>query len=125
MATIAELQAQRAENQVRVDRLRRAERLSRNPDFKKLILDEFCVQECARYAQNSANPGLDAEARADCLGIAQASGHLRRWLQVICQMGTHAQNEITEIDEVLEEMRAADLSDDTAGNDGDEQGEAA
>lgn len=28
-------------------------------------MDEFCVQECARYAQASADPMLDERQRAD------------------------------------------------------------
>lgn len=84
---------------------RLALRLSQNRDFKKLILEEFCEKECARYAQNSSNPALGVDERADCLGIAQAAGHLKRWLSVQVQMGAHAEREIADLETALEEAR--------------------
>lgn len=89
-----------------LDFRRMALKLSQNREFKKLILEEFCVNEAARYVQNSANPALGAEERADSLGIAQASGHLKRWLSVTVQMGARAEHEILELEEALAEARA-------------------
>lgn len=105
MNSVAQLEQQQRNNKVLIERLRMAERLANNRDFKKLILEEFCVNECATYAQNSANPMYDAEQRADCLGIAQAAGHLRRWLQVVRQMGMTAEGQTEELDEMLVEAR--------------------
>ena len=31
--------------------------LQKNRDFRKLILEKFLVEDCARYAQLSADPG--------------------------------------------------------------------
>lgn len=80
-------------------------RLDNNPDFKRLINDEFLVKECARYAQNSANPALGAVERADSLGIAQAAGHLKRFLSVTIQKGNHAASQLPEYESALDEMR--------------------
>lgn len=80
-------------------------KLSKNPDFKKLILEEFCVQECARYAQSSADPSLDATSRADALGIAQAAGHVRRWLSVTVTMGDVAAGQIEDLENAIIEAR--------------------
>lgn len=91
-----------------VERQKMALRLANNRDFKKLILDEFCVQECARYAQASGDPMLNAEQRADSLGMAQAAGHLRRWLSVINQMGNVAQGQIEANEAELERARAGE-----------------
>lgn len=92
-------------------------RLSKNRDFQKLILEEFCTNECARYVQNSANPALGAEERADSLSIAQASGHLKRWLSVQVQMGAHAENELPQLEEALAEARLEEDSDAPAESD--------
>lgn len=80
-------------------------KLSDNREFKQLILKDFCVEECARYAQSSADPALTAEQRADALALAQAAGHLRRFLSVVVQMGNTAKNEIPQIEVAIEELR--------------------
>lgn len=80
-------------------------KLSDNREFKQLILKDFCVEECARYAQSSADPALTIEQRADALALAQAAGHLRRFLSVVIQMGYTAMNEIPQIEVAIEELR--------------------
>jgi hypothetical protein len=80
-------------------------KLSDNREFKQLILKDFCVEECARYAQASADPALTAEQRTDALALAQAAGHLRRFLSVVVQMGVTAKNEIPQIEVAIEELR--------------------
>jgi hypothetical protein len=80
-------------------------RLYDNPDFKKLILKEFCVEECARYVHTSADPALKPENRADALALAQAAGHLRRWLSVVVQMGNQAEGQLQSLDQAIEEAR--------------------
>lgn len=89
-----------------VERRDLAVRLSKNRDFRKLILEEFCVNEAAVYVHNSANPALGPNERADCLGIAQAAGHLKRWLTVVGQMGAQAERDIVQTDQALDDARA-------------------
>lgn len=81
-------------------------KLSSNREFRKLILDEFCIQESARYAHSSADPTLTAEQRADALALAQAGGHLRRWLSIKVRMGDTAEDQMADLDEALAEARA-------------------
>jgi hypothetical protein len=104
--TVAQLEKQHANYKELIERRRVAERLAQNPDFKDLILDHFCVEECARYARESANPALNAESRADALALAQAAGHLKRFLSVIVQMGASAEKEMVDLEEALVEARA-------------------
>lgn len=85
-----------------------AEKLARNNDFKKLILKHFMVEECALYAQRSADPQLNEAQRADALAISQAAGHLKRFLSVIVQMGNHAETEMPALAEALLEARNAE-----------------
>lgn len=106
MSDLEPLLKQRADAELLIERRTMAMRLAGNPDFKKLILQEFCVDECARYAQTSGDPALTAAQRADALAIAQAPGHLRRWLQIIGQMGQSAQNQMESLDEAITEARS-------------------
>lgn len=100
------LEHRRKELLTAVERRALALKLSSNRDFKKLILDEFCVNECARYAQLSGDPRASAEERADSLALSQSAGHLRRWLSVTVQLGDIAVREIEDIDDALDEIRA-------------------
>lgn len=81
-------------------------RLYKNKDFKALILDGFCLTEAARYVQESSDPLLNADQRADALAMAQASGHLKRFLSITAQMGYSASNDLPELEEAVSELRA-------------------
>lgn len=80
-------------------------KLYENADFRNLILEDFCVRECARYAQESADPSLKPEQRADALAMAQAAGHLRRFLSITVTMGNHAESTVDEIREAIDAAR--------------------
>ena len=105
MTVINELEQHVEQLQTLVEKRDLAIKLEKNREFKKLILDEFCVNECARYAQASADPSLKADERADALALAQASGHLRRYLSVVVQMGNQAESEINQTKEAIEQAR--------------------
>ena len=104
--TIEQLELQLTSSKEQVEMRNAAQRLWENKDFKKVVLDGFMLKECALYAQNSANPAMGAVERADCLGIAQAAGHLKRFLSVVIQMGNNAEAQIGPIEDALDEERA-------------------
>ena len=106
MSAVQHLEQQLEDMNVSIARRDKALKLAKNKDFRDLIMEEFCVQECARYAQASGDPSLDKEARADSLGMAQAAGHLRRWLQVVCQLGNTAEGTKRDLEEAIAEARA-------------------
>lgn len=83
-----------------------AVRLNDNPDFRKLILEGFCLTEAARYVQCSGDPALGKEERQDALNMAQASGHLKRFLSVTVLMGNEADKSILDAQRQIEELRA-------------------
>ena len=56
--SVNDLEQQLANAKMLVERRDRALRLSSNPDFRAIILDEFCTTEAARYVQASADPAL-------------------------------------------------------------------
>lgn len=103
--TVEALERQLEGSKEIIEQQKMALRLANNRDFKKLILDEFCVKECARYAQMSADPQLNAVERADALALAQAAGHLRRWLSVKNLQGNTAQSSLASLEAELEEAR--------------------
>ena len=84
-------------------------KLLENPLFRKVILRQFCTEDCARYVQESGDPLLEANNRADALNMAQAAGHLRRYLSIQIQLGNHAEGQIQSIEEALVEVRSEGL----------------
>lgn len=109
MSTIPELEQRIEQLQKHLENRELVHKLYKNREFKKLILDEFCVQECARYAQASADPSLGKDERSDALAIAQAAGHLRRFLSVMIQMGNQAEHEINDSKELIEQIRREEV----------------
>lgn len=104
--TIENLEKQIEDLKKNVDRREMALRLANNPDFRKLILEGFCQVEAAAYVQTSCDPALGDRERADALAIAQASGHLKRWLSVQVSMGYQASLTIKDCEAAIEELRA-------------------
>lgn len=103
---IRSVEQQIADAETLIARRDLAIKLSENHEFRKLILEDFCTTEAARLVQLSADPALDPLQRADSLNMAQASGHLRRYLSMMIRMGNQAEDGIVEAREVLEELRA-------------------
>jgi hypothetical protein len=100
------LEQQLANTKVLMERRDLAIKLSNNRDFRKLILEDFCVTEAARLVQQSGDPALDVQQRADALNMAQASGHLKRYLSMMIRMGDTAEKSIPDLEDALSEARA-------------------
>lgn len=81
-------------------------RLKANPDFKKVIEQEWMAKECVRYIDASADASIPAAGRADALQMAQAPGHLKRYLSIAVQMANAANNEYRQGNEALDEYLA-------------------
>lgn len=103
--TVEQLEDEIARQKGLIERADLARRLFKNRDFRKLIQEEFMVNECAQYAQASADSALPAENRADALAIAQSAGYLKRWLSIVCQMGTLAAQQMPSYERELAEAR--------------------
>ena len=110
MSEVTALEKQLEEAKVFIARRDLAVKLYNNPEFKKLIIDEFCGSECARYAQTSADPALDDRQRADALAIAQAAGHLRRYLSVIVTMGNQSEEMLDRLEAEIEVARQEEIA---------------
>lgn len=100
------LEFQRDVAVIKIEFAARVENLLKNPEFRAVILEEYCVQEAARFVQQSCDPSFSAEKRADCLASAQASGHLKRWLQATQMQAEQLIARLPEMDEEIEQLRA-------------------
>lgn len=109
MSDIQDLETEIAAAKELKERREIALRLSTNADFKKLVLDEYFVTEAARLVQLSADPALDHDQRNDALEMAKATGHFKRYLSMIVQMGAHAERQLPEMEIALDELRAEEL----------------
>lgn len=103
---IAELEQAIKDQKTLVDAADFAVALNKNHAFRKLILEGFCLNEAARYAQESGDPMLTPTQRQDALNMAQASGHLKRFLSITIQMGNMADNTIAGCKAEIESLRA-------------------
>lgn len=105
MSSVSRLEDQLKDTKALVERRDAILRLSKNADFRTVILDAFFVEECARYARESGDPALTAAQRQDALNIAQAAGHVKRFLNVQIQMGDAAEGSIVDLENAIEEAR--------------------
>jgi hypothetical protein len=87
-------------------------KLLSNREFRALIVEGFCQKDCARFAQASGDPALGKDERENSMAMAQAAGHLRRWLDMECRMSFNYKSAIPEIEETLEQLRAGVLEGD-------------
>ena len=110
MSEVTALEKQLEEAKVFINRRDLAVKMYNNPEIKKLIIDEFCGSECARYALTSADPALDDRQRADALAIAQAAGHLRRYLSVIVTMGNQSEEMLDRLEAEIEVARQEEIA---------------
>ena len=84
------------EMQKQIDMKNRIAKLCENPDFKSLIIEYFCVTECARYVGVSTDPHMKPESRQDALQTAQAAGIFKRWLNVTISLGEQAEQSLSQ-----------------------------
>ncbi|AVJ48985.1 hypothetical protein [Klebsiella phage KP8] len=104
--TIEELEIHRNKLKASVAYAEDVRKLMGNPLFRKVILEDFCIQSAARYVQESCDPLLTADQRADALALAQAGGHLKRWLDITLRMADSSERSILDVDDELEKLRA-------------------
>ena len=106
MSDIEALQHQIEEARAVVEQRDLMSKLANNHEFRKLIIEGFCRDECARFLHVSTDPNIAEDDRRDALGSAQAAGYLKRWMNALIMMGNHAASGIVEMQEMIAELRA-------------------
>lgn len=99
----AELSLQEAKRLVGLKE--QALRLSQNKDFQDLILNGYFVDEAARLTHllgDAALPDHQSYVLQDLHGIAS----FKRYMSKIVQLGVIAENEITVVEQTLDELRS-------------------
>lgn len=81
-------------------------RLSKNKDFRELIMDDYFVDEAARLTHLFSDPSMQDDAKQamiqnDLRGI----GGLKRYLQVTIRMKQMAEDSLPNHEETLDELR--------------------
>lgn len=109
MSEVKQLEQQLVNNQKLKDKRDAIERLYLNPDFRSVILDGFCLKDCANYVQLSVDLALSPESRADALAKAQAAGHLQRYLHVELIKGSKAAQDEESLKAAIVEARAEEM----------------
>ena len=103
---LKQLEFQRETNEFFIKRKEMVEKLQNNSLFKKVILEDFCEKECAGYAKASGDPSLSKEDRESAMHMAQAAGHLQRFLSICIRMGMTAEAQMEELEKSITEVRA-------------------
>lgn len=114
-----DLENQKAGNQKMVAIGERLDRLVKNADFREIVLQFWMVDEAARYAQLSQDPALAEENQKDCINMAAAAGHFKRWMHAINTQVNVARDGIIAVDAELDRLR----SDPNGGEPAEEDGE--
>ena len=112
MSTVRELEHAIENAKEYIQRRDLALKLSENFEFRKLIIEDFMEKEAARLVHQSGDPVLDPQMRADALAMAQAAGHLKRYLNVMIQMGNSAEDHLKDYEDELVAARIEEDFDD-------------
>lgn len=109
MSDLKALEHQLAEAREFIQKKNQVEELTSNPLFKEIILQGFCIDDCARAIKASADIGVPKEEREDCIKLAQAAGYLEKYLHTVCRQGYMAEGDIARINEAIEYARTEEV----------------
>lgn len=117
MPTLRQLEEQLVDAKALVERRDNIIQLSENVLFRKVIREDFMVEEAARYVRESGDPALTDRQRSDALAIAQAAGHLKRYLNMQIALGNQAADSIGDLENNIDVMRVEEMEPDVAEDD--------
>ena len=105
MTEVEELELQKEVNKDLIRQRDLLNKLEQNPEFKELILDNFCTKECARYVHVSTDSRVTPEYRENALNTAKAAGYFLNYLDMIRLKGNNAEASMERIDDELDAIR--------------------
>lgn len=85
-------------------------KLMSNRLFKKVIMEGFCLNECARHLKESLDTRVNPEARQAFRAMAEAAGHLEQYLENALKLAEQAESRIYEAEQALDQARAEEAS---------------
>lgn len=86
------------------DRREEAIRLLSNRDFQSLIMRFYCVDEAARLAQMGGMLGISKEDQESATEMAKATGHFKRFMDVILKQGEQAIAQLSSYNQEYNEL---------------------
>ena len=90
-----------------VDLMKSLDKLTRNRDFKNVVLDGFFEKEAIRLVTLKSDPNMqDEDSQRAIIAQMDAIGGFRQYLSGVLQMGRMAQKAIVEDQETREELLA-------------------
>lgn len=103
MSEVAQLNKQLEDNKEIIELKNGLMALSENKHFKEIIIDGFCKEHAASNVKLSGNLHLEEANRQNALAVAQAAGHLERFLSQIVVEGINAERTNAQIEDQLQE----------------------
>ena len=105
MTEVEQLELQKEVNRELIRQRDLLNKLEQTPEFKELILDNFCEKDCARYIQVSVDTRVSPEYRENALNIAKAAGYFLNYLEMVKLKGNNAEASMESIDAELDDLR--------------------
>lgn len=102
--TFEEYQEYRASVEHVLKQSEMAERLSKNPDFVALIMEDYFTREPARLGSLMASGRLREQDFQACVQDLRGIAHLRTFLSTFIQKGNIARNELAMLEEARKQM---------------------
>jgi hypothetical protein len=87
-----------------VERREQMLRLLKNKDFKDLFMRFYLVDEAARLGQMSGHLGLTPADAKGFMDMCQATGHLKRFIDITIRQGEQALADLAQMRENYEEL---------------------
>ena len=98
-----ELSIEQAQEMVRLGDMAAA--LANNPEFKKIVLDGYFLQEAARLVHLSTDPALREDIRVVVHRDMAGPGAFKRYLSTLVQRGYMARDQIKAAQEEIDTIR--------------------
>lgn len=83
-----------------------AERLSKNPDFVALVMEDYFTREPARLGSLMASGRLNEQQFQACTQDLRGISHLRTFLSTFIQKGIIARTELANLEQARQDMLA-------------------
>lgn len=104
---LAGLEHQLAEAKKRIEFASKVHTFTATSLFQEVMVEGYFKNVAAGFVCESADPTLSAEQRADALNMAQAPGHLKRWLHTLFKFDEVDKDSIAQLEEQIDMVRAA------------------